>query len=76
MSRKKNKRIKYSKKKKKYPMSKQKMQKHEKLTERIIVVGTFEKSRNFGFVVPDGRKESRYRYIHIKKIYKRCKEWR
>lgn len=76
MSRKNNKRIRYSKKKKKYSIPKQRMQKHEKLTERIIVVGTFEKSRNFGFVVPDGRKKGGYRCIYIKKIYKRSQKRR
>ena len=57
MSRKKSKKSHYSKKQKMYSTPRQKRGKREdKLKERIIIVGTFEKSRNFGFVVPDGKK--------------------
>ena len=71
MSRKNNKRIRYSKKKKKYPMPKQKMQKLEKLAERIILVGTFEKSRNFGFVVPERTEKKLIQmYLYQKNIQK------
>ena len=43
------------KKTRKYP-NHNKHVKQTKKNERIVVVGTYEKSRNFGFVVPDGKK--------------------
>lgn len=52
MSRKKK--FKYNKKQKKYSKSHEIASKKDK--ERTLVVGTFEKNRNFGFVVPDGKK--------------------
>ena len=36
----------------------------EKSEDKKFIVGTFEKSRNFGFVVPDGKK-GRYRCVYI-----------
>ena len=43
----------YNIKKKKISYQKNK---EKKLEEHIVIVGTYEKSRNFGFVVPDGKK--------------------
>lgn len=54
MGKRKRKQIKFSKRKR--VVKKQDVHKEKKPDQRVVVVGTYEKSRNFGFVVPDGKK--------------------
>lgn len=54
MGKRKRKQIKFSKRKR--VVKKQDVHTEKKPDQRVVVVGTYEKSRNFGFVVPDGKK--------------------